>query len=86
MKLDQRNIVIVVLVVISLIAWGLRTTGILYIPALTAFTLAMAMGLLGIGYIPQKDKVRKIMGILITAFGLFNIVVGIMELYSFFTK
>ena len=81
-KLDTRNWIEIVLVVVAMVAWLLRKMKVLYVPALTAFSLGVAMGLLGVGFIAEKDKSRKTAGVLILAFGLFNVFVGIMEIYS----
>ena len=81
-KLDTRNWIEIVLVVVAMVAWLLRKMEVLYVPALTAFSLGIAMGLLGLGFIAEKDKSRKAAGVLILAFGLFNVFVGIMEIYS----
>ena len=81
-KLDTRNWIEIVLVVVAMVAWLLRKMEVLYVPALTAFSLGIAMGLLGLGFITEKDKSRKAAGVLILAFGLFNVFVGIMEIYS----
>ena len=81
-KLNRREWIVVALVVIGLVAWTLRKLKVLYIPALTSFSLGIAMGLLGVGYIAEKNKSRKVAGVLILAFGLFNVFVGIMEIYG----
>lgn len=81
-KLDTRSWIEIVLVVVAMVAWLLRKFKALYVPALTAFSLGIAMGMLGVGYIAEKNKSRKAAGVLILAFGLFNIFVGIMEIYS----
>ena len=81
-KLDRRNWVEIVLVVIAMAAWVLRKLNVLYVPALTSFSLGIAMGLLGLGFIAEKNKSRKAAGVLVLAFGLFNVFVGIMEIYS----
>ena len=81
-KLDRRSWIEIVLVVIGLVAWLLRKMKVLYVPALTSFSLGIAMGLLGVGFIAEKNKSRKVAGVLILSFGLFNVFVGIMEIYS----
>lgn len=45
---------------VAVIFWGLRKANILYIPGLAAIALAVAMGLLGMGYIANKQKTRKL--------------------------
>jgi len=81
-KLDARSWIEIILVVVAIGAWVLRKLDILYIPALTSFALGIGMGLMGVGYIAEKNKSRKVAGVLILAFGLFNIFVGIMEIYG----
>ena len=81
-KLDWRNWIEIVLVVIAMAAWFLRKAKVLYVPALTSFSLGIAMGLLGLGFIAEKNKSWKAAGVLVLAFGLFNVFVGIMEIYS----
>ena len=81
-KLDRRSWIEVILVVIAMVAWLLRKMKVMYVPALTSFSLGIAMGLLGVGYIAEKNKSRKAAGVLILAFGLFNVFVGIMEIYG----
>ena len=55
----------------------LRKANVLYIPGLAAIALAIAMGLLGMGYIAQKQKSRKIAGVLLLAFALLQIILGL---------
>ncbi len=81
-RLDRRSWIEIVLVVIAMAAWVLRKFKVLYVPALTSFSLGIAMGLLGVGFIAEKNKSRKTAGVLVLAFGLFNVFVGIMEIYS----
>ena len=81
-KLDTRSWIEIVLVAVAMVAWLLRKFKVLYVPALTAFSLGVAMGMLGVSYIAEKSKSRKAGGVLILAFGLFNVFVGIMEIYS----
>ena len=81
-KLDTRSWIEIVLIVIAMVAWVLRKLKVLYVPALTSFSLGIAMGMLGVSYIAEKNKSRKAGGVLILAFGLFNVFVGIMEIYS----
>ena len=56
--------------------------GVLYIPGLAAILLAIGMGLLGMGYIAQKNKARKVGGVLLLAFALLQLIVGLMEIRS----
>lgn len=77
---DARTIIELVLLVLTLVLWALRKSGVLYIPGLAAILLAIAMGLLGMGYIVQQDKARKAGGILLFAFALLQLIVGLMEI------
>ena len=81
-KLDARSWAEIVLVAVAMVAWLLRRMGVFYVPALTSFSLGIAMGMLGLGFIAEKNKSRKTAGVLILAFGLFNVFIGIMEIYS----
>lgn len=78
-KLDGRQKVELILVIIALVAWLLRKMNILYIPGLAGLTLGVALGMVGVGFIAQKDKSKKVAGVLILAFGLLNIIVAFME-------
>ena len=78
-KLDGRQKVELILVIIALVAWLLRKMDILYIPGLSSLTLGVALGMLGVGFIAQKDKSKKVAGVLILAFGLLNVIVAFME-------
>ena len=78
-KLDGRQKVELILVIIALVAWLLRKLEILYIPGLAGLTLGVALGMVGVGFIAQKDKSKKVAGVLILAFGLLNIIVAFME-------
>ena len=81
-KFNRREWIEIILVAMAMVAWLLRKAKVLYVPALTSFSLGIAMGLLGVGYIAEKNKSRKVAGVLILAFGLFMVFVGIMEIYS----
>ncbi len=78
-KLDGRQKVELLLLFIAIIAWLLRKLEILYIPGLAGLTLGVALGMVGVNFIAQKDKSKKVAGVLILAFGLLNIVVAFME-------
>ena len=82
-KLDSRTLIELILLVVAVIFWVLRKANVLYIPGLAAIALAIAMGLLGMGYIAQKQKSRKLAGVLLLAFALLQIIVGLMEIRSF---
>lgn len=82
-KLDSRTMIELVLLLVSVVFWALRKAGILYIPGVAAISLAIAMGLLGMSYITSKQKSRKVAGVLLLAFALLQIIVGLMEIASF---
>lgn len=79
-RLDGRQKVELILVVVALIAWVLRKANIIYIPGLAGITLGVALGMVGVGFIAQKEKSKKLAGVLVLAFGLLNIVVAFMEI------
>ena len=76
-KLDSRTLIELILLVVAVILWVLRKANVWYIPGLAAIALAIAMGLLGMGYIAQKQKSRKIAGVLLLAFALLQIILGL---------
>ena len=85
-KLSRSNYFEIALVVIAMVSWLANRAGGLSSPvlgAVTAFSLGIAMGLLGMSFIAQKGASRKLAGVLVLAFGLFNVFVGIMEVYSY---
>lgn len=79
-KLDTRQWLQLILLIIALVSWLLRSADILYIPGLTGITLGLALGMVGISFIAQKDKKKKIAGVLVLAFGLLNILVAFFEI------
>ena len=82
-KLDGRTLIEIVLLAVAVVFWALRKANILYIPGLAAILLAVAMGLLSMSYISQKNKSRKLAGVLLLAFALLQIIVGLMEIRNF---
>lgn len=85
-KLSRTNIIEIVLVVIAMLAWLVNRAGNMGSPvlgAVTAFCLGIAMGFIGRSFIAQSGLSRKVAGVLVLAFGLFNVFVGIMEVYSY---
>lgn len=82
-KLDARTLIELVLLVVAIVFWALRKANVLYVPGLAAIALAIGLGLLGVGYIADKQKSRKIAGVLLLAFALLQIIVGLMEIRSF---
>ena len=81
-NLDARAVIELVLLVLALVLLALRRAGVLYIPGLAAILLAIGMGLLGMGYIAQKNKARKVGGVLLLAFALLQLIGGLMEIRS----
>ena len=84
-KLDGKTLMELILLVIAVVFWGLRKFGVLTAPwalMVAALSLAVSMGLLGMGYIAQKQKSRKAAGVLLLAFALLQIIVGLMEIRS----
>ena len=82
-KMDGKTLMELILLVIAVIFWGLRKFGVLTAPwalMVAALSLAVSMGLLGMGYIAQKQKSRKLAGVLLLAFALLQIIVGLMEI------
>ena len=85
-KLDGKTLMELILLVIAVVFWGLRKFGVLTAPwalMVAALSLAVSMGLLGMGYIANKQKTRKLAGVLLLAFALLQIIVGLMEIRSF---
>lgn len=78
-KLNMRQWLQLILLIVAVISWLLRTAGVLYIPGLTGITLGLALGMVGISFIAQKDKTKKIVGVLVLAFGLLNILTAFFE-------
>ena len=79
-KLDSRTLIELILLAVAVVFWVLRKMNVVYIPGLAAIALAIGMGLLGMGYIAQKQKSRKLAGVLLLAFALLQIIVGLMEI------
>ena len=79
-KLDGRQKVELLLLLIALVAWLLRKLEILYIPGLAGITLGVALGMVGVSFVAQKEKTKKLAGVLVLAFGLLNIIVAFMEI------
>ena len=80
-KMDGKTLMELILLVSAVIFWGLRKFGVLTAPwalMVAALSLAVSMGLLGMGYIAQKQKSRKIAGVLLLAFALLQIILGLM--------
>ena len=85
MSFENKRFLSLLLLAVSMLSWILRRAGVFYVPALTAFTLAASMLLLGTAAL-HADRKKKIFSVLVIAFGLLNILVGALELYSCFKK
>lgn len=86
-KLSRTNIAEIALVVIAMVSWAVnKGTGGAYpvLGVVTAFSLGVAMGFIGRSFIAQKGASRKIAGVLVLAFGLFNVFIGVVGLYAMF--
>lgn len=84
-KLDGRSVIELILLLVSVVFWALRKANIVYVPGVAAVSLGIAMGLLGMGYISHKQKSHKAAGVLLLAFGLLQLFVGLMEVYALAT-
>ena len=77
----------VVFLVIAAASGILHKTGVSYVPGLTALTLCVAMCAEGADMLKgtgkKKNTSRRLAAILVLAFGLFNLVVGGFEIYSY---
>lgn len=82
MKMEHIRRISVVLLAVSVLFWVLRKLSLLYIPGVTAFTLAAAMLLVGAGMLSGRGR-QKIAAVMLLAFGLFNVFVGFMELLNY---
>ncbi len=82
-KLDSRTLIELILLAVAVVFWVLRKLNVVFIPGLAPIALAVGMGLLGMGYIAQKQKSRKLAGVLLLAFALLQIIVGLMEIREF---
>ena len=79
-NLTKRQWLQLVLLAIAIISWVLSKTGILHVPGLTGLTLGLTLGMVGISFIAQKDKTKKVVGVLVVAFGLLNIITAFLEI------
>ena len=82
-KLDSRTLIELILLAVAVVFWVLRKLNVVFIPGLAPIALAVGMGLLGMGYIAQKQKSLKLAGVLLLAFALLQIIVGLMEIREF---
>ena len=80
MKAVVKKIVILVLVIISMAAYFLRTAGVVYIRGLSTGALAIGMGMLAVDMLAQRGQKRsKILGVLLAAFSLLMVFTCITE-------
>lgn len=76
-----------VFLVVAVAAWILEKMGIFAVPGLTAIALCVAMCVEGADLLKgtgkKKNTSRRLAAVLVLAFGLFNLVVGGMEIYQY---
>ena len=76
-----------VFLVVAVAAWILEKMEIFAVPGLTAIALCVAMCVEGAellkGTGKKKNTSRRLAAVLVLAFGLFNLVVGGMEIYQY---
>ena len=76
-----------VFLVVAVAAWILEKMEIVAVPGLTAIALCVAMCVEGADLLKgtgkKKNTSRRLAAVLVLAFGLFNLVVGGMEIYQY---
>lgn len=76
-----------VFLVVAVAAWILEKMEIFAVPGLTAIALCVAMCVEGTDLLKgtgkKKNTSRRLAAVLVLAFGLFNLVVGGMEIYQY---
>ena len=76
-----------VFLVVAVAAWILEKMAIFAVPGLTAIALCVAMCVEGADLLKgtgkKKNTSRRLAAVLVLAFGLFNLVVGGMEIYQY---
>ena len=76
-----------VFLVVAVAAWILEKMEIFAVPGLTAIALCVAMCVEGADLLKgtgkKKNTPRRLAAVLVLAFGLFNLVVGGMEIYQY---
>ena len=76
-----------VFLVVAVAAWILEKMEIFAVPGLTAIALCVAMCVAGADLLKgtgkKKNTSRRLAAVLVLAFGLFNLVVGGMEIYQY---
>ena len=87
LRMSKMQKIAVVFLVIAAASGILHKTGVSYVPGLTALTLCVAMCAEGADMLKgtgkKKNTSRRLAAILVLAFGLFNLVVGGFEIYSY---
>lgn len=79
-NLNKRQWLQLILLAIAIISWVLSKANILHVPGLTGLTLGITLGMVGVSFIAQKEKTKKIVGVLVLAFGLLNIITAFLEI------
>ena len=76
-----------VFLVVAVAAWILEKMEVFAVPGLTAIALCVAMCVEGADLLKgtgkKKNTSRRLAAVLVLAFGLFNLVVGGMEIYQY---
>lgn len=76
-----------VFLVVAVAAWILEKMEIFAVPGLTAIALCVAMCVEGADLLKgtgkKRNTSRRLAAVLVLAFGLFNLVVGGMEIYQY---
>ena len=79
-----------VFLVVAVAAWILEKMEIFAVPGLTAIALCVAMCVEGADLLKgtgkKKNTSRRLAAVLVLAFGLFNLVVGGMEIYNYIIR
>lgn len=84
--LNGKQKISLVLVAVAMLFYVLRKLDVLYIPCVSCFALAVAMFLVGTDILMnERRKGKRIMAVLIIAFGLLMVLAGIMEVTNPFT-
>lgn len=85
--MSKMQMIAAVFLLVAVIAGILHKTGVFYVPGLTALALCVAMCAEGADMLKgtgkKKNTSRRLAAILVLAFGLFNLVVGGFEIYSY---
>lgn len=85
--MSKMQMIAAAFLLVAVITGILHKTGVFYVPGLTALTLCVAMCAEGADMLKgtgkKKNTSRRLAAILVLAFGLFNLVVGGFEIYSY---